>query len=217
MRLLGITDLHGRHAALERILDDVGPTDVVLLGGDITHFGSPSDAEKAVRLARASGATVLAVAGNCDSAEIEQRLAQLGVSLDRRGVVHEAIGFHGLSATPPWGAMMHQSGEEELAAALEVGYAQVTAARHHVVLAHVPPHGLSLDRTFSGQHVGSTALREFVHQTGPCLVVCGHIHEGRGVEQIGQTTIVNCGHAASGQYVLVEVGDEVRIVKGVRS
>jgi Icc-related predicted phosphoesterase len=68
MRLLGITDLHGNPRSLERIVAEAGPVDAVLLGGDITHFGSPEGVEEAVRLAGASGGAVLAVAGNCDSA-----------------------------------------------------------------------------------------------------------------------------------------------------
>ena len=211
MKLLAVSDLHGKHGALERIVADAGPADVILLAGDVTHFGSPDDAEKTVSLARASGATVLAVAGNCDSARIDERLVALGVSLHGRGVHLEPLGVHGISAIPPWIFRMYHFTEEELAAALEAGYAQVAEARHHCVLAHVPPHGLSLDRVLFRWHAGSKALRTFVDQRGPALVVCGHIHEGRGIERIGRTTVVNCGHAAKGNYAMVEVDHEVTV------
>ena len=211
MRLLAITDLHGSHEALERIVAHAGRADVVLLGGDITNFGSPIDAEKAVRLAQATGATVLAVAGNCDSAEIEERLIELGVSLHGRGTILEGVGLHGLSAIPRWMPGMYQFTEEELAAALEAGYGQVTDARHHCVLAHVPPHGLSLDRVSFGRHVGSKSLRTFVDRTEPALVVCGHIHESRGIERSGRTTVVNCGMAARGHYARIEVDREMTV------
>jgi len=211
MRLLGITDLHGNHGALERILAHAGPADAVLLGGDLTHFGSPVDAEKAIALARAAGPAVFAVAGNCDSAPIDQRLVQLDASLHGRGVVLGPLGLHGLSAIPPWGAGMYHFTEEELAAALEAGFAQVTDARHRGVLAHVPPRGLSLDQVFLGRHVGSRALRTFIDQREPSLVVCGHIHESRGVERVGRTTVVNCGYAAKGEYALIDVDEQVTV------
>jgi len=211
MKLLAISDLHGKHAALERIVAHAGPADVILLGGDITHFGTPADAERTIRLARASGATVLAVAGNCDSAQIDRRLVELRVSLHGRGVHLEPLGVHGISAIPPWGFRMHSFTEDELAAALEAGYAQVADARHHCVLAHVPPHGLSLDRVMFGRHAGSKALRTFVDQRSPALVVCGHIHEGRGIEQVGPTTVVNCGYAARGHYAMVELDHEMTV------
>jgi Icc-related predicted phosphoesterase len=211
MRLLGITDLHGNQRTLERILAEGGPVDAVLLGGDITHFGSPEGVEESVRLAGASGGTVLAVAGNCDSAKIDQRLVELGVSLDGRGVQLGALGVHGVSAVPPWIPKMYQSTEEELGAALEAGYAEVARAADHCVLAHVPPRGLRVDRVFFGRHVGSRALSAFVERREPALVVCGHIHEGRGIERVGRTTVVNCGYGAKGHYALVEVDQEVRV------
>jgi Icc-related predicted phosphoesterase len=211
MRFLGVTDLHGNHRALERIVAEAGPVDAVLLGGDITHFGSADGVDKAVGLAGASGGAVLAVAGNCDSAKIDQRLVELGVSLNGRGVRLESVGVHGVSAIPPWISKMYQSTEDELAAALETGYAEVAEAAHHCVLAHVPPRGLRVDRVFFGRHVGSKALRKFVDQREPALVVCGHIHEGRGIERVGPTTVVNCGYGAKGHYALVEVGHEVQV------
>jgi len=211
MRLLGITDLHGSPAALDRILASAGPVDLILLGGDLTNFGSPADAERLVRRAEATGTRVLAVAGNCDSAEIDQRLVELGGSLMARGLVHNGVGVHGLSAMPPWRSNMYQLTEDELAEVLRAGYAQIAGAEHHMLLSHPPPHGGKLDCTSAGRHVGSTALRSFIDETQPELVLCGHIHEARGVEKLGRTTAVNCGPAAAGFYALAELGDELKV------
>jgi len=214
MRLLGITDLHQNQPALERILADAGSTDAVLLGGDITNFGRASDAEAAIRLAQRSATTVLAVAGNCDSAEIDARLAELDVSLSGRGVVLGNIGLHGLSAMPPWRSDMYQFSEEELAKTLQAGYGRIAGLHRHVVLSHAPPRGGMLDRTRYGRNVGSTALREFIEKTQPSLVFCGHIHEARGIQRLGQTIVVNCGMAAAGFYALADVDEEVTVELG---
>ena len=211
MELLCISDLHGSLAALGRILAAAGPCDTILLGGDITNFGSPAEAEKLVRIAQARRQTVLAVAGNCDSRQIERRLVDLDVSLHRRGLIDGDVGLHGLSAMPPWQTTMYHFTEDELSEALQAGYAQIAGAKHHVVLSHCPPHGGRLDRTFAGRHVGSQALRAFVERTRPALVVCGHIHESRGVDRLGPTTVVNCGPAAAGFYAVAEVGSEVHV------
>jgi Icc-related predicted phosphoesterase len=32
------------------------------------------------------------------------------------------------------------------------------------------------------------------------VVICGHIHEARGIDMIGTTRIVNCGPAGKGEY-----------------
>lgn len=211
MKLLAITDLHDHPAALDRILEDAPEVAGILLGGDITNFGSPADAQRLVQQARQSGAIVMAVAGNCDSAAIETRLVELGVSLFRRGVMHFDAGLHGLSAMPPWRDTMYHFSEAELAEHLETGYQQIAEAAGHVVLSHAPPHDTRLDRTFTGRHVGSTALRAFVERARPDLVVCGHIHEARGVDTLGPTTMVNCGPAAAGYYAVVDVADTVTV------
>jgi Icc-related predicted phosphoesterase len=210
MRLVCITDLHGAVPVLERILARAGQVDAVLLGGDITHFGSPIDAERAVRAAQHRAPLVLAVVGNTDSAAIGQRLVELGVSAHGRGVVCGPVGLHGLSGIPPWKRGMYGLTEEELAAALESGFTQIAGCTQHILLAHVPPRGMSLDRTFSGVHAGSSAVREFVTARRPALVVCGHIHEARGIEELGPTTVVNCGHGGVGQYAIIEAAEEVR-------
>jgi Icc-related predicted phosphoesterase len=205
MKLLCITDLHGSGAALSRIIDDAGPVDLILLGGDLTTFGTPDEAESLVRLACQAGPPVLAVAGNCDSPEIDRRLDRLGVGLHGRGRVIGGLGVHGLSAIPPWKPHMYQMTEEELAAALEAGRREIGGAERHVILSHAPPRDGSLDQIHFGCHVGSTALREVIERTRPALVVCGHVHEGRGVEMLGPTTVVNCGAASHGYYAVARV------------
>ena len=169
MKLLGITDLHGNQSALRRILADAGPVDVVLLGGDITNFGTPHEAERLLQTAQDSGAAVLAVAGNCDSPQIENRLVELGASLYRRGVVHGQVGFHGLSGMPPWHQKMYQFTEKEMAEALQAGFPQIAGAQHHVILSHPPPRNERIDRTQRGDHVGSTALAH-LYRPNPAAV-----------------------------------------------
>jgi Icc-related predicted phosphoesterase len=211
MKLLCLTDLHSERAALERILAAEGSVDVVILGGDVTNFGTPAEAEDLVRRLQRTGAKVLAVAGNCDSEKIDQRFAELGVSLFQRGVVHEGLGFYGVSAMPPWRGTMYELSEEEIAAAMEAGRSQLKEPRLEVLVSHTPPHDTSLDRTTRGEHVGSTAVRQFIETVQPAVVVSGHIHESRGIEQLGATTVVNCGAAFRGAYAVLEADDSIRV------
>jgi Icc-related predicted phosphoesterase len=210
MRLLALTDIHDKPESLGRILADAPPCDLILLGGDITNFGSVADAERLVGQVRQLGKPVLGVAGNCDSPQIEQRLVDLGISLFRRGEIRGGMGLQGLSAMPPW-RRMYQFTEEELANHLREGHAAIAGADRHVVLSHAPPHGCKVDRTFLMRHVGSKALRAFVDEHQPDLVVCGHIHEARGVDRIGETRVVNCGPAAEGSYASVDLAEPLSI------
>jgi Icc-related predicted phosphoesterase len=183
----------------------------VLLGGDLTDFGTPNVAQELVHCAQQHCDTVLAVAGNCDSKAIDDRLIELGVSLYGQGVVHKDVGFYGVSAMPPWMGTMYELSETEIAAALETGYDQLPSRRREVLLSHTPPRDTRLDLTRTGQHVGSTSVRQFVDQAGPALLVCGHIHEARGIDRLGATALVNCGPAYRGHYAVADVDDQVDV------
>jgi Icc-related predicted phosphoesterase len=41
--------------------------------------------------------------------------------------------------------------------------------------------------------------------------VCGHIHEGRGIDTIGRTIVANCGAAFAGHYGRIEFGPEIAV------
>lgn len=48
-----------------------------------------------------------------------------------------------------------------------------------------------LDVTKHGEHVGNQWVTPIIKERGPQLVVCGHIHEGFGLSEIGTTPIAN--------------------------
>ncbi len=211
MILLAMTDLHGRLERLGHILHAAGPVDGVLLGGDLTNFGTPEQAAELLACAQQAGTPVWAVAGNCDSEAIDRLLVEQGVGLHARAAVIEGVGIQGLSASPPWMPHMYHLTEDQLDEALRAGLEQLPEVDHHVVLAHVPPHDCRLDRAGLSGHVGSQALRRFVDQHQPDVVVCGHIHEARGTERLGDTLAVNCGAAARGYYALVRLHERIEI------
>lgn len=209
MRVVCVTDLHGRLPALEAILEREKGFDLVVLGGDLTHFGTPADVEKIVEVASGAGASVLALAGNCDTAEIDRWLLERGVGLHARGRRIGGAGFFGLSAIPPWMDCMYEFPEEDLDRFLAAGYAEVEGTRPLVLIAHAPPRG-TLDLTSRGLHVGSVAVRNWIERVEPDLVICGHIHEARGIDRIGKSLVVNCGKALAREYAVAELAPEAR-------
>jgi Icc-related predicted phosphoesterase len=114
MRLLCITDNHSNLRQFEKILANEPKADLLIIGGDFTNFGQPPEVDHMLDLAQAHTPQVLAVAGNCDSAEIDRRLIERGVSLHARGVRIGDLGFFGVSAMPPWREGMYHFTEEEL-------------------------------------------------------------------------------------------------------
>ncbi len=212
MLIAYVVDVHDRFEAVGDALGRIGPVDVLVVGGDITTFGSPDDAERAIEVWRPLAPQLFAVAGNCDSPAIDTRLVELGVSLDARGVVVGDVGLHGVSAAPHSPLRTpYEVPDEELGRRAEAGAAQVTGARFRLFCPHAPPHDTACDRLRSGIHVGSPVLRSFVDREQPDLVLCGHIHEARGIDDLGRTKVVNPGPVASGHFAVVEVADELSV------
>jgi Icc-related predicted phosphoesterase len=207
MRVLAFSDLHGSIDMVVRILASEGNFDVVILAGDITTAGTPSQLEKAIRRIEAFGKPVLAVAGNMDSLALERKLELLGVSIDSRGVVIGDVGFFGVSAAPASPLRtLNEISEREIMERAEAGWKGVVAARWKIFVPHAAPKDTALDITLAGKHAGSSAVRDFIRQRKPDATICGHIHEARGIDKIAGMPVVNCGPAGKGYYVVMTVG-----------
>jgi Icc-related predicted phosphoesterase len=220
MRIAYLVDVHGRFDAVPQALAAIGDVDALIVGGDITTAGTPGEAARAVESWLPLAPRVLAVSGNMDSPAIDDRLRELGVSVDGHGIVLGDVGVFGVSAAPH--SPLHtpyELDDEELQRRIEAGHDDVRGCRVRMFCPHAPPHGTGCDRLRSGEHVGSTVVRAFVEREQPDLVLCGHIHESRGMDHIGRSHIVNPGPAASGHYAVVDVGEtiDVRLDNAERS
>jgi hypothetical protein len=79
-----------------------------------------------------------------------------------------------------------------------------------VLVLHNPAFG-TFDATFSGMHVGSTAIAEAVAKYKPSVVLSGHIHEDRGVVRKEGVWYMNPGAAKDRYAGMMELDDEVRL------
>ena len=213
MNVLAMSDIHGAYALAEAIIRSGSP-DVVIIGGDLTTVGSVKEAERAISRLAASSKRLLCVSGNMDLPQHDELFERLGYSVNGRGVEISGTGFYGVSAAPL--SPLHtpyEITEEEIAARLLAGYREIRHCARKVLIPHSPPYGTRVDIVHAGFHVGSTAVRDHIETAKPDLVVCGHIHEGRGLDAIGPTKIVNCGSARDGYYALIDIGEELRISK----
>lgn len=64
-------------------------------------------------------------------------------------------------------------------------------AQTDVLLLHGPPYGVA-DLTVRGDRTGSPSLTRRIDEVRPRLVVCGHIHEGRGLHDFRFTDGGSC-------------------------
>jgi hypothetical protein len=212
MKIAYLVDVHGHVEAVPSAIAEIGAVDLLVVGGDITTGGTPEQAEGAVERWRPLAPHFLALAGNMDSPAIDARLADLGVALDGRGLRFGDVGVFGVSAAPI--SPLHtpyELPERELERRIEAGLAAVEGCRVKIFCPHAPPLETACDRLRSGAHVGSSAVRSVVERAQPDLVLCGHIHESRGVDEIGRSRVVNPGPAIAGHYAVVEIGDAVTV------
>jgi hypothetical protein len=137
------------------------------------------------------------------------------VCINGKGVVLDDVGFFGISGSPF--TPMHtpyEISEEEIKKRAEAGWRDVNSAKWKIFVPHAPPRNTKLDKIFLGKHVGSTAVKEFVEERQPDVLVCGHIHEARGLDELGRTKMVNCGPAGKGYYAIIETGETVSLHLG---
>jgi len=212
VKIAYLVDIHDHFDAVPQAMTEIGPVDLLIIGGDITTAGTAEDAARAIDQWRPLAPRLLALAGNMDSPAIETRLAELGVSLDGRGYSFDDVGIFGVSAAPKSPLRTpYELDDEELERRIEAGFADVKDCRLTIFCPHAPPRETACDRLSSGEHVGSTVIRAFIEREQPDLVLCGHIHESRATDTIGGARIVNPGPASAGHYALVQIDDEIDV------
>lgn len=212
MRILAFTDIHGSYDRIVEILSKEAAFDAVIVGGDLTTHGTVNEATNAIRRFQEFGKPLFAVAGNMDLPSFDALYESLGVNINAKGAVLAETGFFGIAGSPF--TPMHtpyEISEEEIRRRADAGWRDIQALRWKVFVPHAPPHNTHLDKILLGKHVGSRAVRTFVEEKQPDVLVCGHIHESRGLDTLGKTRMVNCGAAGRGFYASIELGETITI------
>jgi uncharacterized protein len=207
VRLVCFGDIHMAFRAIERLEPVLREADWAILTGDLTHFGDPPDAFRVVDAVRQFCPSVLAVTGNLDMPGVIDAFRARGISLHgeaRRLGALGVFGCGGSNITPM--DTPTELEESELYELLERGHGPIADAARRLMICHTPPYETRLDRLMNGRPVGSPAVRAFIEARRPDVAVVGHIHEGRGVDRVGETLVLNAGALRDGGYVVVEDG-----------
>jgi len=209
LKLLMLSDFHGHRPVIKEFckIVDSEHIDSLIVCGDLTHFGSLKSAEEILKELVTLGTPLFFVPGNCDPKELAKiEVINGAVNLHGRCKKINGLNFIGVggSVYSPFKTPFEFS-EETLRETIDHAYRELNAEERFVLVSHMPPMNTKVDITASGIHVGSASLREFVEKARPILMACGHIHEARGIDELGGTLIVNSGSAHRGSYALVEV------------
>jgi Icc-related predicted phosphoesterase len=204
--VLLIADLHGEFGKIDSFLE-LGP-EAVFIAGDITNMG-PVDAVDEV-LSRID-VPCFAVPGNCDPREIIDTLEHSDTVCMHGAKINlgtmTIVGIGGSNPTPfntPF-----EMTDKQIDDLLKKAMGTMERTVHNVLLCHAPPYG-SLDKP-AGEHVGSKSIQR--HMKAFDLVCCAHIHEQRGVVDIGGTKVINPGAAMMGYCAMLHFGTEPKDIK----
>jgi len=209
MRILVLSDVHGRIDCIEQLADVFKTVEAVCLCGDITHFGDSDDAAQIIQKIQAACSSVVAVAGNCDSAAVERFLHQNKLSLHSNCIACGGYFFVGASGSLPCpGTTPNEFPESFFEAALTEAFekALVLSANQPekiILTTHQPAYGTRLDIS-CGRHTGSRSIRRAIELYRPAMALSGHIHEASGTDRIGNTTLVNPGPLRDGRYAIID-------------
>jgi uncharacterized protein len=179
-----------------------------------------------------SEVTAYVIPGNDDPWNIDEALTGRAkvVACDDTVVAiegHELLSL-GWSNPTPWHTA-RELDEDRLYARIKKLAEQLESPHKAIFNIHVPPYDSGLDTAteldetlkpvlIAGHPheipVGSTAVRQLIEEYQPALALHGHIHESRGIVEIGRTVCINPGsNYSSGRIdgAVVELGpNEVR-------
>lgn len=214
MKIIAIPDLHGSTEGIENIFVELANADVVLLAGDLTNFGNEMEAARIVEEFRKLANIIYAVPGNCDYPGVNKYLIGQEIGLHGKGVVVDGVALIGVGGSlPAPGGTPTEYSEIELQEFMERAMADVPAHLPLILMAHQPPVDTKIDKLPNGTHVGSTAVRSFIEVHQPLVCFSGHIHEGVGIDSIGQTKLINPGPFKSGGYAYAEIGESLDLLE----
>ncbi len=208
MRLIVIGDVHMDLGNYKKI-PAVEAADSIIISGDITNYGTRSAAREIITAVRTVNDRILALPGNLDKKDVADYLEEESISLHGRGRLFGGLGIFGVGGSnpTPFNTPIEYT-EEKFQLFLEQGYNQVKTASHHILVSHTPPIQTQADRISNGVHVGSKAVRVFIENHQPAYCLCGHIHEARSCDRIGNTRIINSGMLKDGGWIEVLVEND---------
>jgi Icc-related predicted phosphoesterase len=197
MKLLILSDIHGCIKPIPSLSNVAKDCDAILLAGDITNFGGAEQAGSILSALNAFGKPVLGVPGNCDLPQVEDVLKQQGGSLIHDPIEMDGVVFAGFSYEASSGAALPQN-----------VMSQIPSQKPLILVTHQPAWGTDVDLQGATRHKGSRSVRSFIEDFQPLLAVSGHIHEARGMDQVGSTLLVNPGPFRNGCYGVVDIVEE---------
>jgi len=221
MKILSISDFHGNVDVLEPLAIKAGEInpDVIVFSGDIVkgslHREEKSDLAlyfKFYEVINSIKKPVFVIPGNMD-APAERYFK---VIMESEAVYENIICVHGRSIRAGRDMCIGGLGGEVTLnerddalmlkfPAWEAKYLLGNLAQEEsdkILLFHTPP--ISTVDMEQGKHKGCGIVNELIKSLAPKFAFCGHAHNARGKDTIGDTLVINPGALKYGNYAIVQ-------------
>ena len=208
MKILAFGDLHGSYL---KVLDYLNGNnlDLIIITGDITDFGPAELGEEILNEISHFNIPLLVIPGNCDPTTIYSKIENSqAINIHGRSVIIKDIGICGFGGSNPTPFNTPLEFEEIQIYDEAVKVFKIVSNQKIILfITHAPPYETKTDLLASGVHVGSKSIRKVIEEFQPTLNICGHIHESKGVDEIGTTQVINPGELSDGYGCLVNIDD----------
>ena len=193
MKILAAGDIHGDQSLAQRLANKAEKenVDLVILTGDITNFDESPDNILGKFLKKKK--KVLFVPGNHDSfATADFLVSMYGVkNIHGYSVKYDDIGIFGCGGANIGPVTKFQ--EKELFNVLEKGFKELKDVTKKIMVTHVHPSDTLMEK-FSDFIAGSKGVKKAIEQFKPDFLLCSHVHEAEGIEEmVGKTRVINVG------------------------
>lgn len=192
MKILAFGDIHGDSILAERLAKQAEKenVDLVILCGDITFNDQPTVNLIGPFVKR--NQKVVLIPGNHESFATADFLAQLyGVkNLHGYSIISGDVGFFGCGGA---NIGINQLEEKEIFDLLKQGFEGLQEVKKKIMITHVHPEGTLMEK-FTKIFPGSKGVKKAIDELKPDILLCSHVHEAEGLEEmVGKTRVINVG------------------------
>jgi len=203
MRVIAISDTHGKHLDLDDDLKALGGDNentIIIHAGDVSNRGKMDEISQFLNwFSNLPYKYKVFIAGNHDFGfEIADTIADEYIDKGVTYLMDSMVEIEGVKIYgSPWQPRFYDW-------AFNVNRGDAIAKKWEpipegldILVTHGPVHGI-LDDTYGGMRVGCEELYKKVFEVRPRFHICGHIHFGYGMRVLDDITFINAASLGEG-------------------
>ncbi len=192
LKVLAAGDIHGDMTLAEKLAQraEKEKVDLVILCGDLTLFEQST--KNIIGPFKKRNEKVLLIPGNHETVATADFLAEFYGMKNIHGysVKYKDVGIFGAGGA---NIGLFQLDEKEIYDLLKKGHDRINYLKRKIMVTHVHPSESKIEK-FTKLLPGSPGVTKAIKSFKPDILLCSHVHEAEGIEEmIGGTRVINVG------------------------